>query len=267
MISIPWSFRRRALVVALSALSLSPALWAQTKPVNATIDVSRTGAPISKNIYGQFLEHGGDIVNNGIWSELLVDRKFFYPVAASAPKPPPVMGNAAGNPRFNRIPTRWWSPIGGDGVVIMDAKAPYTGDQSPLVKLAAKEPHGFKQSGIVVRKGNAYTGRIVLAGSPGAVVQITLTWGKEATDRQTITIRTVEPAYRKFSLHYTAAADTDDATLEITGTGTGSFHVGTISLMPADNIEGFRPEIVAALKQLRFGVLRFPGGNFVSSYE
>jgi len=36
----------------------------------------------------------------------------------------------------------------------------------------------------------------------------------------------------------------------------------TVSLMPADNIEGFRPEVIAALKQLRFGVLRFPGGNF-----
>src|SRR5664279_5625748 len=43
----------------------------ETRTVNATIDVSKTGAPISKNIYGQFLEHGGDIVNNGIWSEML----------------------------------------------------------------------------------------------------------------------------------------------------------------------------------------------------
>ena len=37
--------------------------------------------------------------------------------------------------------------------------------------------------------------------------------------------------------------------------------------MPADNVDGFRPEVIAALKQLRFGVLRFPGGNFVSAYE
>jgi len=79
----------------------------QATPVSATIDTTKTGAPISKYIYGQFLEHGGDIVNTGVWSELLVDRKFFYPVATSAPKPPPVMGNAAGNPRFNRTPTRW----------------------------------------------------------------------------------------------------------------------------------------------------------------
>jgi alpha-N-arabinofuranosidase len=91
--------------------------------------------------------------------------------------------------------------------------------------------------------------------------------GQEAADQQTVAIRAVGASYHKFPLHFTAAADTDDATLEITGTGTGSFHVGTVSLMPADNIDGFRPEVIAALKQLRFGVLRFPGGNFVSSYE
>jgi len=251
----------------LASLLASPGLvLSQAPTVSATIDTTRTGTPISKYIYGQFLEHGGDIVNTGVWSEMLVDRKFYYPVAASAPTPPPVMGNAAGNPRFRRNPTRWWAPIGGD-LVTMDTKAPYTGEQTPLVKLNAKEPHGLKQSGIAVRKGKAYAGRIVLAGSPGAVVKVTLIWGKEAADRQTVTIGTLGAAYHKFPLRFPAAADTDDATLEITGTGTGSFHVGTVSLMPADNIDGFRPEVIAALKQLRFGVLRFPGGNFVSSYE
>ena len=250
----------------LILLALPCALWSQARIVNATIDASKTGAPISKNIYGQFLEHGGDIVNTGVWSEMLVDRKFFYPVAATAPTPPPMMVNAAGNPRFRRPPTRWWAPIGGDDVVTMDTKSPYTGDQSPLVKLD-KEPHGLGQSGIAVRKGKVYTGRIVLAGSPGAVVKVTLIWGKEATDRQTVTLHALGQSFRKFPLRYTAAADTDDATLEITGTGNGSFHVGAVSLMPADNIDGFRPEVIAALKQLRFGVLRFPGGNFVSAYE
>ncbi len=64
----------------LSLLALSCTASSQTCVVNATIDTSNTVAPISKNIYGQFLEHGGDIVNNGVWSEMLVDRKFFYPV-------------------------------------------------------------------------------------------------------------------------------------------------------------------------------------------
>jgi hypothetical protein len=37
-----------------------------------------------------------------------------------------------------------------------------------------------------------------------------------------------------FALRYTAAADIDDSDLEITGTGAGVFHVGAVSLMPAD---------------------------------
>ncbi|HEY2857161.1 MAG TPA: alpha-N-arabinofuranosidase [Terracidiphilus sp.] len=254
-------------LLVLPALVSPVRVRSQSRTVNATIDTSKTGAPISKNIYGQFLEHGGDIVNTGVWSEMLVDRKFFYPVAASAPTPPPVMGNVAGNPRFRRAPTRWWTPIGGDDGITMDSRAPYTGDHTPLIKLDEKQPHGFSQSGIAVRKGKAYSGRIVLAGPAGAVVKVTLIWGKGTEDRQTVTIRTLGAAYRKFPLRYTVAADTDDATLEIAGTGTGALHVGAVSLMPADNIEGFRPEVIAALKQLRFGVLRFPGGNFVSSYE
>jgi alpha-N-arabinofuranosidase len=87
------------------------------------------------------------------------------------------------------------------------------------------------------------------------------------TSRQAITIHTVGRGYRTYPLRYTASAASENATLEITGTGTGELHVGAVSLMPADNIDGFRPEVIAVLKQLRFGVLRFPGGNFVSSYE
>jgi alpha-N-arabinofuranosidase len=254
-------------IALLLLTGLSFPAFSQSPTIHATIDASKTGPPISKYLYGQFLEHGGDIVNTGVWSEMLVDRKFFYPVAASAPTPPPHMSNAGGNPRQRRTPTRWWAPVGGDQAVSMDEKAPYTGEQSPLVKLEGKEPRGFSQSGIAVRKGQAYTGRIVLAGSPSAVIKVTLIWGKDASDRETVIIHALGAGYRKFPLRYISAADTDDATLEITGTGTGSYHVGAVSLMPANNVEGFRPEVITALKQMRFGVLRFPGGNFVSSYE
>jgi hypothetical protein len=74
-------------VAVIPAAVMSTAAISQPHPIAATIDTSKTGAPISKNIYRQFLEHGRDIVNNGIWSEMLVDRKFFYPVATSAPIP------------------------------------------------------------------------------------------------------------------------------------------------------------------------------------
>jgi alpha-N-arabinofuranosidase len=158
-------------------------------------------------------------------------------------------------------------PIGNDEFVTMDADHPYTGDHSPKIQLDATQPHGFAQPGLAVRKGRAYTGRIVLAGSPGATVKVTLVWGVEASARQTVTIRGLGSAYRKFPFRFQAQGDSDDGRIEISGTGPGAFHVGAVSLMPANNIEGFRAEIIAALQQLHSGVYRFPGGNFVSAYE
>jgi alpha-N-arabinofuranosidase len=251
----------KAPAVLLAVLCLSVVSAAQTRTVNVAIDASKTGAPIAKYIYGQFLEHGGNIVNEGVWAEMLEDRKFYNPVTSKAPEP------LAGPAGRRRGPQRRWTPVGADEVVTMDTKAPYTGDRTPLVKLGGTEAHGVRQTGLAVRKGKAYTGRIVLAGSPGAVVKVTLIWGKEAGDRQAVTIPALGSAYRKFPLSFKAQSDSEDAQLEIAGTGTGSFHIGAVSLMPADNIEGFRAEVIAALKQLRFGVLRFPGGNFVSAYE
>jgi alpha-N-arabinofuranosidase len=234
---------------------------AQTRIVNVAIDASKTGAPISKYLYGQFLEHIGNIVNEGVWAEMLEDRKFYYPVTSKTPDQP------AGPALRRRGPARHWTPIGGDEFVTLDADHPYTGDHAPRIKLEGKEPHGFGQSGLAVRNGRTYTGRIVLAGSAGAVVTVTLIWGTGASDRQTMTIRALGPAYRKFQLRFEAQGDTDDGRLEIAGTGAGAFHVGAVSLMPANNIEGFRAEVIAALKQLHSGVYRFPGGNFVSAYE
>ena len=245
----------------LAALILSVVSAAQTHPVNVAIDASKTGAPISKYIYGQFLEHIGDIVNENIWAEMLEDSKFYNPVTLKPPE------QFAGPPWRRRTPLRYWSPVGGDEVVPMDTKAPYTGDHTPLIKLGGSDAHGVRQTGLAVRKGKAYTGRIVLAGSPGVVVKVTLVWGKEASDRQTVALRTLGPVYRKFPLRFEARADSDDAQLEIAGTGTGAFHIGAVSLMPADNLEGFRAEVIGALKQLHSGVYRFPGGNFVSASE
>ena len=44
------------------------------------IDAAKIGAPISKYIYGQFIEHLGRCIYGGIWAEMLEDRKFFMPV-------------------------------------------------------------------------------------------------------------------------------------------------------------------------------------------
>jgi|SRR5579863_2848794 len=99
-------------LLLLTAVLGSSVAFTQPHSIRATIDASKTGAPISKNICGPFLKHGGDMVNNGVRAETLADRKFFYPVASSAPTPPAI-ANAGENPPFRRTPTRRWAPVGG----------------------------------------------------------------------------------------------------------------------------------------------------------
>ena len=232
-------------------------------PIAVTIDATKTSDPISPYIYGQFIEHIGDLVNRSMWAEMIDDRKFYYPVTSTPPQQTP----AAGPRRMRgRAPNRWM-PIGPDASVTMDKKEPWVGDQSPVIRLEGAEPRGIRQAGLVLRKGKGYTGRVVLAAQPGAKVAVSLVWGDAPGDRQTIPIPKAASTYARFPLKFTAGADTDNGRIEIYATGQGSLRVGAVSLMPADNVRGFRPDIMALLKGLRTGMWRFPGGNYLSAHD
>ena len=114
-------------------LFLTGVAVAQVQSVSATIDAGKTRAPISKYVYGQFIEHIAGTINSGIWAEMLDDRKFYYPVTSQAPAPGPAQGR--------RGPLRRWTPIGPDDAVVMDGKRPYAGDHAPLVKLNGADTH------------------------------------------------------------------------------------------------------------------------------
>ena len=106
------------------------------------------------------------------------------------------------------------------------------------------------------------------AADPGALpLRVALIWGPAPGDRQTVTIDSLGSDYRTVPLAFTAGASSETARLEITSGGLEAFRVGTVSLMPADNVEGFRPEVLAALRELNSPVYRWPGGNFVSGYD
>ena len=64
--------------------------------------------------------------------------------------------------------------------------------------------------------------------------------GRGRAAGRVVAVAPLGATYAKFPLKFTAGADNDDGRIEISGTGQGSFHIGAVSLMPADNIHGFR---------------------------
>ena len=246
--------------VAIASQQAEPAV---PNPLTVTIDTQKTAAPVSKYEFGMFIEHIGPLIYRSLWAEMLDDRKFYFPISSKAPEAPPTA--PGGGRRNNQL--RRWVPVGPDAVVAMDKDRPFVGEQSPRIELDSTTPHGIEQTGLAVVKGKEYTGRIYLRGTPGSKVKVALIWGEGAADRQAIPIGALGSEYKKFPLSFTAKADSDKATLEITGTGSGTFQVGTVSLMPADNVQGFRPDTIALLSQLHSGMWRLPGGNFLSNWS
>jgi alpha-N-arabinofuranosidase len=226
--------------------------------LTVSVNTQQTAAPVTKYEYGQFIEHIGSTMYSSLWAEMLDDRKFYFPIK---PAEAEHASGQQGGPFGMRM--RKWYPVGPAEAVVMDKEQPFVGDQSPRVELSGSEAHGIRQSGLALVNGKRYTGRIYLRGTPGAKVQVALIWGTGPADRQTITVPALSAQYRKVPLAFTAKGDTADAALEITGTGTGNFHIGTLSLMPADNIDGFRRDTTSALSQIPMGFWRY-GGNYTS---
>ena len=179
------------LVVAVAAIGVN------AQDLTMTIDAAKTGHPIHPYVYGQFTELLFNLFEKGMWAEMLSDRKFFYPVDSSAELNPV---NRKRN--FNR-----WRPAGPDEFVTMDRTNAYVGEHAPKVRLEGRTPHGIVQDGLVLRKGRKHTGRILLAGSSDAKIEISLIWGPDPEDRQTISIDSLSSQYTKYSLNFTAGSD------------------------------------------------------------
>jgi alpha-N-arabinofuranosidase len=257
-------------ILAASAWALyaaTPVPAAPTAPtsVNAVLDAGKTFAPVNPNLYGMFIEHVGGLVYRSMWAEMIDDRKFYDPITAQdAAGQPGARGGRGG--RFGGPPRRW-IPVGPAESITMDGRHAYVGAHSPAIALRPSEPRGIRQAGLTLLQGQDYTGRIVLAGDAGTQVSVSLVWGSGATDRQTVAISKLTPAYAMFPLTFKCPVAAADGQIEITATGPGILRIGAVSLMPAGNIQGWRPEVIAVLKSLRSGVYRWPGGNFVSAHD
>lgn len=238
----------------LFAIAIHPQNDEPQEQLRLIIDANETREPISKYLYGQFIEHQGRCIYGGIWAEMIKDRKFLYPINFYFPW----------GERKHQSP---WRPLGFDTIVTMDREHSFAGEHTPRIDLDGVKPRGIEQAKLALEKGQGYEGRIILAGDPSVTVEVSLAWGPGKSERQTITISKLQEDYKKWPLHFTAGTATINGRLRIVGYGEGRLSIGAVSLMPADNIEGMRADTIALLKELDATVYRWPGGNFVSTYD
>jgi alpha-N-arabinofuranosidase len=240
--------RRAVRVAAAAIVTLFVACAAPAADPVVRVDVSRPGAAISPYVYGQFIEHLGRCIYGGIWAEMLKDRKFLLE------------------------PGKVWEIVKDEGAVcetFHDSAGAYAGDHSlALWHRGGDGRCGIRQGELGLIAGEEYVGYAVLARvGPASPVEVRLAWGGGAEEGASVALADVGERWAKLPFRFRAGATTDAARLGLELTGPGYLWVAGLSLMPADNLRGLRPDALALYRRLNPPITRWPGGNFVSGYD
>lgn len=228
---------------------------------------------IHDHLYGANLEHIGRSIYHGVWAEMLHARKFaehdaqFMGLNEGLGHMNPNFGIAASTPlrpspeTHDHLPWQAVNPDYENVLFVHDNTTFYTGTQSQRITIrkADGQPHGIRQGNLYLEAGKSYEVRIVLKGE-GQTVDIHL-------GDQSWHIPTVSNDWVTYEQSLTLSQSDSDGNLSITVHDEGHLWIGCVSLMPSDNIKGFRPDVIKVMKEWSPTFLRWPGGNFASAYH
>jgi len=219
--------------------------------VTVTIEARPLNAgQIDPRIFGNFIELLDD-VGPGMWAELLNDRSFEGVT--------PAANWCYYDGSLDICDRKWdtnasWSRV---------TDQPFNGAQCAKLT-AGSEPAILTQSGLSSRKGMDYHFSGYFRAEPGIKAGVRLKFRLPTGDWLTLASAELPPLsaqWRRVSVTMTSLGDTDRAVFELRAQGEGSLWADRLSLMPADNLKGWRRDVVDATKAVRPGVIRWGGST------
>ena len=218
-------------------------------------NADQTLGTVNPFIYGHFIEHLRECIYNGMWAEMLQNRKF--------------AGHDQPTEEGYGIPVPWIAVNRGEGVRFShDNTVFYNGLQSQRIDVTAPDGklHGIAQESIALQRGWRYDVRLVLSQERlSGSVDVRLGKGEQVYAQETIS--DVAPEWQTYEFSLDPDCDDDKAEFSIVFEGPGKLWIGSVSLMPVDNMLGWRKDVLELIQALRPPIVRYPGGNFVSGYH
>jgi alpha-L-arabinofuranosidase len=232
-------------VLALGCLGL-PAAPAS---VTVTIDAQPLNSgTVDPKLFGNFIELLEDVVP-GMWAELLNDR------SVEGVLPAANWCYYDGSPDI--CDRTWdtnatWSLVG---------EHPFNGARCAKLN-GGVQPATLTQSRLSARKGMGYVFSGHLRAEPGVKASVHLKFLLPSGEWLTLAsadLPALSSTWQKVSVTMNSSGETDRAVFELRATGKGSLWADKLSLMPADNLNGWRRDVVEVVKAMRPAVIRFGG--------
>jgi alpha-L-arabinofuranosidase len=237
----------------LLAMIATPLGGATAEDVSFKVSSSpRHDGRIDPKIFGNFVELLDDLAP-GMWAELLNDRGFEGVVPAAR------WVYYDGSSTFcDRVwdKSEDWS---------IEKKEAFNGPQCARISAREDRWSGLTQSGLAVKTGEAYQVSIWVRSEGDVRAQAALkTRTPQGGFEELAVIDLAKPSNRwtRLSGALTPRGTTGQAIFEIRVRGEGSLWVDKASLMPEQNRQGWRVDVVEAIKESRPSVVRW-GGSVV----
>lgn len=232
---------------------------------------------IDRNIYGVMLEHIGQQMDT-LWAELLQDVSF-EGLREFSPQSEHWAEGKIDNRQFwwhSGYELHPWRSFGVDqaaSVRTSFATNIMHGLQSKVLVNGSDHAVGIAQDGIPLKARMSYRFEGYLnpaaRGRPAQSAQSRVTVGLYADASlqkpyaQTV-LHVKTAGFEKYSAVLRAPETNDNASFALTLEPKGFVAVDLVSLMPADNLSGWRADVVAAVTDLGLTSFRYPGGIFTS---
>jgi alpha-L-arabinofuranosidase len=225
---------------------------AQLDGAKAGVSVPREplcGGTISPLQYGQFVEYLCDLVP-AMWAEKLYDGSF----EGLSPYKFVFL-------KETDFKERSWYPSGAvnRAEVAADAATKVSGAACKRISIGPGAPAtaGISQDGIFLARGQPCNLTLWLR-AQGLTGPVRVRLHHEAKVYAACEFHP-DAQWRKFSARLVPLAGDLGATLTIQFLGPGTLWLDNASLMPNDTIGGWRPDVVAAVRALKPGIIRFGG--------
>jgi alpha-L-arabinofuranosidase len=247
----------RRLIVAITASASLISLRLQIEAGDAVLKVSTTPlhdslsvGRINPMLFGNFVELLDDLCP-GMWAEMLNDRGF------EGIEPPAKWVYYDGSPTFC---DRQWDS-GNDWSI--DSAGCFNGPRCARLRGRDDRAVGLKQSELAIKRHASYRFSGWLRSDAEKLhLQVILKAGLPDGHIEELAIAEL-PAPSSTWTRYTAElqphGDSDRAVFELRVVGRGTVWADKLSLMPAANLSGWRPDVVEAIRASHPAVIRWGG--------